>query len=68
MHYAASYGRLPHIYSDFCEIKPLSEDDFQDYDWNMLDPADMSREQERLYLVHYAELSSRGTDTDICRF
>ena len=64
MHYAAAYGRLPHIHPDFCDIKPLSEDDFQDYEMGGFDFADTKMKQDwALYLVHFAELISRGIFT-----
>lgn len=62
MHYAAAYGRLPHIHPDFCDIQPLSEDDFQDYDWNEFGPASRDMKQDcMLYIIYFAELSLRGT-------
>lgn len=60
MHYAASYGRLPHIHPDFCDIEPLTEADFQDYD-SAAEPADEGMKNDsKFYLVHFCELICRG--------
>ncbi|KAG4262707.1 hypothetical protein FPRO03_10070 [Fusarium proliferatum] len=69
VHHAAIYGRPPHINPDFSDIIPLTEEDFQDYEYSPFTVVDEPLSYEsKLYLINFAGLSCRVARCIIAKY
>lgn len=69
VHHAAIYGRPPHINPDFSDIIPLTEADFQDYEYSPFTVVDEPLLYEsKLYLINLVGLSCRVARCIIAKY
>lgn len=63
MHAASALGRPPHILHAFCDVEPLSEDDFQEAEAVTSSLAETSTKVVADYSLHAAKLAQLSQST-----